>query len=128
MPRHFMSVVRMQSSSITTTKLLRLDESKASNNIVAAAFESLKEIDNDKSRKSSFYIINNTIDNATTVEEILAISEIGLVSKQHALKVNIIPVYFFELYDVYNNLYNFIYDVGLWFCTEKNIFLHLYLI
>lgn len=90
MPRHFMSVVRMQSSSITTTKLLRLDESKANNNIVAAAFESLKEIDNVKSKKSSFYIINNTIDNATTVEEILAISEIGLVSKQHALKVNII--------------------------------------
>ncbi|XP_025194835.1 FAST kinase domain-containing protein 4 isoform X1 [Melanaphis sacchari] len=86
MPRHLMSVVRMQSSNITTTKLVRLDESKVNNNIVAAAFESLKEIDNDKSRKSSFYIINNTIDNATTVEEILAISEIGLVSKQHALK------------------------------------------
>jgi len=94
MPRHFMSVVRMQSSSITTTKLLRLDESKANNNIVAAAFESLKEIDNVKSKKSSFYIINNTIDNATTVEEILAISEIGLVSKQHALKVNIIYIIF----------------------------------
>ncbi|XP_001950421.2 FAST kinase domain-containing protein 4 [Acyrthosiphon pisum] len=86
MPRHFMSVVRMQSSSITTTKQVRLNESKVPNNIVAAAFESLKEIDNAKSKKSSFYIINNTIDNATTVEEILAISEIGLVSKQHALK------------------------------------------
>lgn len=89
MPRHLMSAVRMQSSSITTTKLVCLDESKVTTNIVAAAFKSLKEIDNAKSQKSSFYIINNTIDNATTVEEILKITEIGLISKQHALKVNI---------------------------------------
>jgi len=126
MPRHFMSVVRMQSSSITTTKLLRLDELKANNNIVAAAFESLKEIDNVKSKKSSFYIINNTIDNATTAEEILAISEIGLVSKQHALKVNIIIYNIFELDSVYNNLYDFIYYVSLRFCTEKKISFYIY--
>lgn len=96
MSRHFMmSVVRMQSSNLTTTKLVFLDEPKISNkstehNIVAAAFASLKEIDDAKSKKSSFYIINNKIDNATTVNEILAISEIGSISKQHALKVIIL--------------------------------------
>lgn len=96
--RHFMmSVVRMQSSSLTTTKLLVLDESKSTNkplehNIVAAAFASLKEIDDAKSKNSSFYIINNKIDNATTIDEILAIAEIAFITKQHALKVNFIMI------------------------------------
>jgi len=86
-----MSVVRMQSSNITTTKLVCLNESNKPNehNIVAAAFASLKEIDETKSKNSSFYIINNKIDNATSVKELLAISEMELISKQHALKVNI---------------------------------------
>lgn len=90
--RHFLSIVRMQSSSITTAKLINVEKSNKPNehNIVAAAFKSLKEIDDAKSKSSSFYIINNKIDNATTVEEILAVSEIGLISKQHALKVNIL--------------------------------------
>lgn len=89
--RHFLSIVRMQSSSITTAKLVNYEKSKKPNdhNIVAAAFESLKEIDNTKSKNSSFYIINNKIDNASTAEEILAVSEIGVITKQHALKVNI---------------------------------------
>lgn len=88
--RPLLSIVRMQSSSITTAKLVHLEKSNKSNehNIVAAAFESLKEIDNAKSKKSAFYIINNKIDNATTVEEILSVTDAGLVSKQHALKVN----------------------------------------
>jgi len=91
MSRHLlMSVVRMQSSNITTTKLVCSNESNKPNehSIVAAAFASLKEIDEAKSKNSSFYIINNKIDNATSVEELLAISEIELISKQHALKVN----------------------------------------
>ncbi|XP_025422415.1 uncharacterized protein LOC112692084 isoform X2 [Sipha flava] len=86
-PRHFMmSITRMQSSSIATSKKLHLDESKTSDNIVAKAFESLKEIDNAKSKNSSIFIINNKIDNATTVEELLSISDLGLINKQHALK------------------------------------------
>lgn len=89
-PRHFMmSVVRMQSSSITTTKIIHHEESKTSNSIVAAAFASLKEIDKAKSKNSSYLIINNKIDNATTVEELLSISEMDQISKQHALKVNV---------------------------------------
>lgn len=89
-PRHFMMpVVRMQSSSITTSKLVHHEESKSSNSIVAAAFASLKEIDKVKSKNSSYHIINNKIDNATTVEELLSISEMEHISKQHALKVNV---------------------------------------
>jgi len=78
----------MQSSSITTAKQVHVEKSNKPNehNIVAAAFESLKDIDNAKSKNSSYYIINNKIDNATTVEELLAISELGLITKQHALK------------------------------------------
>jgi len=80
----------MQSSSITTVKQVHVEKSNKPNehNIVAAAFESLKDIDNAKSKNSSYYIINNKIDNAATVEELLAISELGLITKQHALKVN----------------------------------------
>ncbi|VVC24876.1 RAP domain,FAST kinase leucine-rich,FAST kinase-like protein, subdomain 2 [Cinara cedri] len=90
-PRHLMSVIRIQSLSITTSKLVRLDESNMSNkstdhNIVAAAFASLKEIDNIKSKNASFYIINNKIDNATTVEDLLVLSEVGSITKQQALK------------------------------------------
>lgn len=89
-PRLLLSIVRMQSSSITTTtKQVHLEKSNKSNehSIVSAAFESLKEIDNAKTKNSSFYIINNKLDNATTVEEILTIADLGLISKQHALKV-----------------------------------------
>lgn len=84
-----LSIVRMQSSSITTTKQVQFEKSNKANehSIVAAAFESLKEIDNAKTKNSSFYIINNKLDNATTIEEILTVSDIGLISKQHALKV-----------------------------------------
>lgn len=84
-----LSIVRMQSSSITTTKTVRLEKSNKPNehSVVSAAFESLKEIDNAKTKNSSFYIINNKLDNATTVEEILTITDVGLISKQHALKV-----------------------------------------
>jgi len=84
-----MSVVRMQSSNVTTSKVVPLKEENKPNeqhSIVAAAFASLKEIDEAKSKNSSFYIINNKIDNATSVEELLAISEMELISKQHALK------------------------------------------
>lgn len=94
--RHvMMSIIRMQSSSITTPNVVRLDESKTANkanepnNIVAAAFASLKDIDIAKSKNSSFHIINNKIDNATTVEELLSICNMGYITKQHALKVNI---------------------------------------
>lgn len=92
--RLMMSAVRMQHSSVTSNKLVGLNEEKAipnksnNNNIVAAAFASLKEIDDAKTKSSSFYIINNKIDNATTVEELLVISEMTVISKQHALKVN----------------------------------------
>lgn len=89
--KHLMlSIVRMQSSNITTTKLIHANESNKPNeqSIVAAAFASLKEIDDAKTKHSSFYVINNKIDNATTVNELLAISEMGIISKQHALKVN----------------------------------------
>lgn len=90
--RHFlMSIVRMQSSNVTTPKVVPLKESNKPNeqhSIVAAAFASLKEIDETKSKNASFYIINNKIDNATSVDELLAISEAELISKQHALKVN----------------------------------------
>lgn len=100
-----MSVIRMQSSSLTTTKLVFPDESKLSNkssehNIVAAAFASLKEIDDAKSKISSLYIINNKIDNATTVNEILTISEMSSFSKQHALKVNIVII-IYTTYTIY---------------------------
>lgn len=95
LPGHLvMSVVRMQYSSVTSNKLGGLNEIKTlsnksnDNNIVAAAFASLKEMDDAKSKNTSFYIINNKIDNANTVEEILAISEMTVISKQHALKVN----------------------------------------
>lgn len=104
--RHIMmSVIRMQSSSLTTTKLVFPDESKLSNkssehNIVAAAFASLKEIDDAKSKISSLYIINNKIDNATTVNEILTISEMSSFSKQHALKVNIVII-IYTTYTIY---------------------------
>lgn len=88
-PRLLLPIIRMQSSSITTTKQIHLEKSNKSNehSIVSAAFESLKEIDNAKTKNSSFYIINNKLDNATTVEEILTIADLGLISKQHALKV-----------------------------------------
>lgn len=93
--RHLMSIIRMQSSNITTPKLVLPNESKIASksndqNIVAAAFASLKELDDAKSKNSSFYIINNKIDNATTVEELLLLPENGLLSKQHALKVSIL--------------------------------------
>lgn len=93
--RHLVSVIRIQSLSITTSKLVRLDKPNLLNkptepNIVAAAFASLKEIDTAKSKNASFHIISNKIDNATTVEDLLSISEIKLISKQHALKVNVV--------------------------------------
>lgn len=106
-PRHFMmSITRMQSSSIATSKKLHLDESKMSDNIVAKAFESLKEIDNAKSKSSSIFIINNKIDNATTVEELLSVSNLELINKQHALKVNVLIPW--KLYLI-NNKNNFDY-------------------
>lgn len=89
-----MSIVRMQSSSTTTPKLVRVEEIKTSNkpnepnNIVAAAFASLKNLDTAKSKNASFFIINNKIDNATSVEELLAVSDMGFITKSHALKVN----------------------------------------
>lgn len=92
-----LSVVRMQSSSLTTSKLVHVNESNKPNeqNIVAAAFASLKEINDTKSKSSSFYIINNKIDNATTVKELLEICNTGIISKQHALKVN---YFYYNLY------------------------------
>lgn len=94
-PRYLLSVIRIQSLSITTSKLIRLDKPNVSNkstehNIVAEAFASLKEMNTAKSKNKSFYIINNRIDNATTINDLLAISEVALISKQHALKVNVV--------------------------------------
>lgn len=99
MSRPLMSVVRMQSSNIASSKVIRIDELKSGdklneNNIVAAAFASLKEIDNAKSKTSAFFITNNKIDNARTVEELLAITETETISKQHALKVSLININF----------------------------------
>lgn len=90
--RHLVSVIRVQSLGITTSKLVRLDKPNLANkstehNIVAAAFASLKEIDTAKSKNASFHILSNKIDNATSVEDLLSITETKIISKQHALKV-----------------------------------------
>lgn len=91
---HFISALRLQTRSLNTIKstneeLKTADKNNSSNSsIVAAAFASLKEIDSIKSsKKNSYFIVNNKLDNANTTEDLLELANAPVLSKSQALKV-----------------------------------------
>ncbi|XP_050421430.1 FAST kinase domain-containing protein 4 [Adelges cooleyi] len=95
--KQIISVLRTQASKMSNVKPAIPEEPKTitkisntnspTSSIVAAAFASLKEIDTAKTiKKNVYYIINNKIDNANTIEDLLGLADSSTLSKSQALK------------------------------------------